>query len=281
MIQAKRGIAAAILTGLVLLSTATDVVAWGPKGHRLVALVARELLTADARSEIVVIMGSDDLPTFANYLDVHKDRLDQQIPGSRDWHYDDVPVCGTAPHSEYCPEGKCASTQIPRYRRILSDAHETKARKQFAVYVISHLVGDIHQPLHAADNDDRGGNEVKVKLPSGKNAKLHGAWDTDLVEQLYGGKNERTVAKTLVERFAAKKTDWQKGTVSAWIAESHELAETMTYGKLPGFACGVNNEQTRIQLPQAYGDAATTMIEEQIAKAGYRLAWILNRALGD
>ena len=82
-------------------------------------------------------------------------------------------------------------------------------------------------------------------------------------------------------KFAPKKADWQKGKVQAWIDESHQLAETVAYGKVPGFACGADLEQTRISLPQDYADAATTVIEEQLAKAGYRLAYILNRALGN
>jgi nuclease S1 len=134
--------------------------------------------------------------------------------------------------------------------------HETKARKQFAVYVLTHIVGDIHQSLHAADNNDVGGNEVKVRLPWGKNAKLHGAWDTDFVERLYGGKNELTVAKQLVTKFAMKKSEWQKGSASVWVAETHDLAVKITYEKLPGFACGADPEQTRIPLPQDYVDAA-------------------------
>ena len=115
MTPSKRSIRAmaAVLAGLVILGSVADALAWGVKGHRIVGHVARELLSPDARAAISELMGSDDLATFALYLDQHKDRLDQQIPGSREWHYDDVPVCESKPHSEYCPAGRCASTQIP------------------------------------------------------------------------------------------------------------------------------------------------------------------------
>ena len=96
------------------------------------------------------------------------DQLDRQIPGSREWHYDDVPICTTKPYAEYCPNGTCASTQLPRHYRRLVDVHETRNRKQFAVIVLTHLMGDIHKPLHAADNDDNGGNQIKVSLPDGR-----------------------------------------------------------------------------------------------------------------
>ena len=95
MIPASRSIRtmAAVLAGFVIFGSVADAVAWGSKGHRIVGHVARELLSPDARAEIVALMASDDLATFALYLDQNKDRLDQQIPGSREWHYDDVPIC--------------------------------------------------------------------------------------------------------------------------------------------------------------------------------------------
>jgi len=88
-------VTAAVFVTLLILGTLADASAWGPKGHRLVGLIARELLDQDADADVKTIMGSDDLATFALYMDINKDRLDQQIPGSREWHYDDVPVCGT------------------------------------------------------------------------------------------------------------------------------------------------------------------------------------------
>ena len=115
-------------------------------------------------------MGSDDLATFSLHLDQRKDQLDRDIPGSRQWHYEDVPICTTKPYSEYCPQGSCASTQIVRHYRLLSDVHASKGKKQFAVLLLTHLVEDIHQPLHASDNEDQGGNQVKVRLPDGRSS---------------------------------------------------------------------------------------------------------------
>ena len=169
----------AVLIGLVILGSVTDATAWGSKGHRIIGLIAQELLSPETSAEISTIMGTADLATFGLYLDDNRDRLDAEIPGSRAWHYDNIPVCGRKPHSEYCPNGSCASTQIARHRDLLADPHESKAHKQFAIWVLTHLIGDIHQPLHAADHEDRGGNMIQVRLPWGRNANLHAAWDTD------------------------------------------------------------------------------------------------------
>jgi hypothetical protein len=46
-----------------------------------------------------------------------------------------------------------------------------------------HFVGDIHQPLHAATDADRGGNCIDVEShPRARN--LHAAWDTAVVYKL-------------------------------------------------------------------------------------------------
>jgi S1/P1 Nuclease len=107
------------------------------------------------------------------------------------------------------------------------------------------------------------------------------AWDTSFVEQLYGGKNEVTVAHELLEKFQGRTTEWQAGTVEAWINETHQLARSVAYGMLPGFDCETDLEAGRITLPADYIQAAERIVEEQLAKGGYRLAWMLNRVLGE
>jgi hypothetical protein len=91
-----------------------------------------------------------------------------------------------------------------------------------------------------------------------------------------GGKNERLVAHDLLVNFASRKTDWQTGTVQAWMDESHQLAKTVAYGKIAGFTCVADLKRMRIPLDQGYAAEATTVVEEQLAKAGYRLAHVLN-----
>jgi hypothetical protein len=135
-VQASSGLIA-VLVSLMILGSVTSAMAWGSKGHRIIGLLARELLSPETSAEIETIMGSGDLATFGLYLDDNKDRLDADVPGSRAWHYDNIPICGKKPHSEYCPNGSCASTQIALHRDILADPHESEARKQFAIWVLN------------------------------------------------------------------------------------------------------------------------------------------------
>ena len=41
---------------------------------------------------------------------------------------------------------------------------------------VIHFVGDLHQPLHSANNGDRGGNEVHIVF-QGNPGNLHSLWD--------------------------------------------------------------------------------------------------------
>lgn len=70
----------AALTGLLLGAVINTMPAavWGDRGHRIVDGIARELLNEDARQEITEIMGSDNLPIFALYMDKNKSELDAQ-----------------------------------------------------------------------------------------------------------------------------------------------------------------------------------------------------------
>ena len=63
------------------------------------------------------------------------------------------------------------------------------------------------------------------------------------------------------------RVDCESG-VPAWLDESHQLAKMVAYGKISGFTCGAELKRNRISLDQSYADEPTTVVEEQLAKAG-------------
>jgi len=257
--------------------------AWGEVGHRVTGLVANEFITDTTRRELQALMGSTDLATMALYMDKNKMALQSRIPGSREWHYDDRPVCNSkATRAEYCPGGNCSSVQIRKHYRILIDPHSSKGDRQFAVYVLVHLIGDIHQPLHASDHDDRGGNDVKVTLPTSAAAKLnlHSVWDNNLVAQSFDVKDERKIAKQLFATITdAQRQEWKSVRIDQWLSEGYLIAVNDVYGKLPGFSCQGDLGADPIALDMDYVKNATAIIPTQLLKAGYRIAAVLNRAL--
>src|SRR6266568_4832898 len=140
-------------------------------------------------------------------------------------HLDDIPLCETPDYSRYCRNGQCASAQIDRQLRVLGDSSARLVQRNRALKWVVHLVGDIHQPLHAANRRDRGGNTVQVSFfgqrdnPPYGSLNLHAVWDVHMVRRLVAGRGgERAfVSASLSER---DKAAWEKGSISGWVGDA-------------------------------------------------------------
>jgi hypothetical protein len=112
---------------------------------------------------------------------------------------------------------------------------------------VLHLVGDIHQPLHATalistketfapyapPHGDEGGNLLAIKITQDdKNAtNLHTYWDSLLFEdEPQFNRVEAVVAKLMIDMPAAGfKAELDQGDFLAWADESYQLAKTVAY----------------------------------------------------
>ncbi len=264
--------------------------AWGPQGHRTVGAIADRLLTPQARAQVERLLAAD-LDRFGNpsgrttleAVSVWADEI-KGTPAARDrWHYDDLPVCGSAPKAQYCPDGQCNTEQVKRLSAVLGDPHAAVRERNEALKWIVHLVGDIHQPLHAADNRDRGGNLVAVALEGVRTRgreSLHRAWDTELVRLALHTRTRQQPPRDideLVQRARRLVAEAGQGTPDGWASESNNLARSVAY-RYPGFACdrvpgGI------LVLDRAYQREAEPIVRERLLLAGARLAGLLNQTL--
>jgi hypothetical protein len=138
-----------------------------------------------------------------------------------------------------------------------------------ALKFVVHFVGDVHQPLHASDNGDRGGNEIRVTFERHR-TNLHAVWDSGILAPAVQG-DERAYALRLLRDITPEKiTAWRAGSTVDWANESHAVAVTAIYGRLPRDAG---------TLPAAYENEALPLVNEQLERAGVRLAFALNSAL--
>lgn len=154
-----------------------------------------------------------------------------------------------------------------------------------ALGYLSHLVGDVHQPLHAATrytkerpNGDAGGNffPITPPVPRGPD-NLHAYWDTAAglfnyvnVPRPAGGQTPPAIIELAASIAAAHPADaspqWRQSNPEEWVKESNTLAREFAYVELK------ENEQ-----PQgAYAARAKKIAAARIALAGYRLAAALN-----
>lgn len=193
------------------------------------------------------------------------------------WHFIDRPFSpdGTPLQNPPVPN---AQTQIAAFREVLA-SDSPDALKSYDLVWLLHLVGDVHQPLHAAarftrenrDGDD-GGNEVRVCNPN-CGVRLHSFWDG-----LLGGEgisiNPRpavTAGRSLPEADATPAANLNVGD---WLTESFNLARSTVYRNPPiGLGPGP------FTITQTYRDAAREVANQRVALAGARLANILNNEL--
>ncbi len=305
---------------LVLLgaATASSASGWGCEGHQMVALIAAQHLTAEARAAVDQLLKDNPIdPALARFCqpvatDLMADAstwADDSKRGEKTgtWHYLDIPRgVEHAELTKYCApigdsvDGKdrpgCLLTGLQYEFEILKDRSRSAADRATALRYVIHFIGDLHQPLHTTTNDDQGGNCTSVTLfEDPKRGNLHGAWDYGIIGHYLKLHNQTPtqLATQLDQRFQAPGQAWLHDPIDfgKWIWEGHRIAEKITYDKLrpklpvvpaenaPG--CQVERDKTtalNIDIGEKYSDSAMPVIERQLAKAGYRLADVLNAA---
>jgi hypothetical protein len=246
--------------------------AWGDEGHEIVALIADHYLEPQVRSKVTALLNTDASGLTADRSIASEatwaDRYRAQHRDTEDWHYVDREIDGTLPpvHGEIV--GK-----IAQFRARLADPAATAGERLVALQFLLHLVGDLHQPLHAADDHDRGGNARQVAAAGERHDNLHHYWDSVFVARL--GENPRTVADDLIADITPdERSEWIRGTPQDWAMESFRMAITEVYGPLPPE--GPNGLRL---LDERYVRAATLIVRRELQIAGVRLALVLNEAL--
>jgi S1/P1 Nuclease len=275
---------------VILVLTAPAVLAWGPQGHRTIGAIADRLLTPGAHAAVLRLLEDDrdkfGEPSGRTTLEAVSEWADE-LHGTEaarpSWHYDDVPICGSEEKARYCPDGQCNTEQLKRLIGVLGDTRAAARERNEALKWVVHLVGDIHQPLHAADNSDHGGNLVPVALEGVRTRgreNLHRAWDNDLVQLALHAPNRQQPPRdidALAGEAANLEREVGQGTPDSWARESNNLARNVAY-HYPGFACnGV--PAGIVVLDAAYLDDAGVVVRERLLLAGARLANLLNRTL--
>jgi hypothetical protein len=243
------------------------------------AHVAILMLLADDRDKF----GNPSGRTTLEAVSVWSDELNGTDAAHPPWHYNDEPVCGSAPKAHYCRDGQCNSEELNRLIAVLADRRQSVRERNEALKWVVHLVGDLHQPLHAADNADRGGNAVKVAL-EGVRARgrqsLHRVWDTELVTLALNTRNRQRPPPdidALTAEAASVVLDGGQGSPDAWASESNHLARNVAYN-FPQFACD-SVPSGIVVLDAAYQEEAEAIVRERLLLAGARLAVLLNRTL--
>ena len=237
---------------VVMLSSAGPAFAWGPAAHDAVARVAAQRLTPAAQKEVSSLLGAQSMSDVAVWADEVRNTTHTQTTS---WHFTNIPLTSAGFSRSRDCQGNCIVAAIERQLATLQDRTRPRVQRQEALKFLIHFIGDLHQPLHAADSRDRGGNDRSV-APIGGATNLHAAWDSSFVERLFGGLQTQ------------RESDLVTGTFADWANESLRLARDLVYVQVKGDNAIVGGERQE----------AVRIIEKRVARAGVRLANVLNRA---
>jgi len=246
------------------LLTLASAFSWFDNGHRIVGLIAQANLTAEARKEIEKILpGRMTLAEAAIWPD-HEGR---NIRDFDPLHYVSIPEnAGGYDQARDCSERNCMVEALIWFSAVIADKNAPIMLRRLALYYVAHLVGDMHQPLHAGRITDRGGTEIPVSY-RGRTTNLHFFWDKNLVEMETG--TEEEIANRLTANLTeAERLKWQAGDPAEWTNESFVLVRSHAYNTGPS-----------VELSDDYVEKARPIVRTRLAQAGIRLAWLLNIAL--
>ncbi len=253
-----------LLLAFGLILTPQLLLAFGQNGHRVVGQIAENHLSPAALAAVDNLLEGSSLAIVSTWADEMRSSPEpfwQEQVGST-WHYINTEKGKSYRESKKNPKGD-AYEASHRFMAILADTGASKQERATALRWLVHLVGDIHQPMHNAYAEDRGGNRVRVKW-FGDNTNLHAVWDTHLIESLNLSYTELsnwldTDDPELIEKL-------QDSNVMDWIDESIVYRDQIY--KLGNSDYG-------------YGYIYTYMpvAKERLLQAGIRLAGVLNRIL--
>ncbi len=237
---------------------------WGLTGHRVVAEIAENHLSKKARKGIKELIGKETLAWWSNWSDFIKSDTSYRYAGR--WHYINMPGNMSKEHfidSIQKQPGTNLYSQIKLLSTQVGDKSLSKGERQFALYFLVHLVGDLHQPMHIGRQEDLGGNRVEVSW-FGTKTNLHAVWDTDLIDfQQYSYKEYATLLD-IANKGQIKQ--WQESALEEWFYESYVLANAI-YGFTPPAS----------KLSYEYNFRFQQTLNDQLLKGGLRLAAILNQ----
>lgn len=272
---------------MICLGSVQLVWGWSITGHEVVALIAYQHLDGPTKQQVdhlTRLMFGSRSPEYrfllaAAWPDMIKR---QDVTAFNQWHFISLPyVIDNTPAKP--PSLQNVVWAVGQSVQVLSSDKSRSMEKAWFLNFLTHFVGDIHQPLHAATlyseqfpESDLGGNLYRIQSPLARN--LHAFWDKGAglfvnEDNSYFRLDEiKALAYDIMQQypqsyFGEKIKDLDP---NIWARNSYELAKTRVY------QIGYNSIPT-----DQYVKTAQTVVKQQTALAAYRLAYLLNSIFSD
>jgi hypothetical protein len=241
--------------------------AWGTNGHRICGQIADSYINAKARKAIQAILGDESIAITSNWADFIKS--DPAYSYLYNWHFINLEKAYTYPELQAYLKADTitdAYTKVNFLTAELKKKTTTKANKLLYLRMLIHIVEDLHQPLHTGHLSDKGGNDVKVQW-FGKDSNLHSVWDSQLID--FQQLSYTEYATMINHTTLSQRTKLQASPLSEWIFESDQIADKLYNDVKPGES-----------LSYKYNFKYIGLVNDQMVKAGVRLAGLLNQIFG-
>ena len=280
----------AVLVGALLAAPAAH--AWSALGHRMVGELASRHVNAATQAEIATLLAGEPDPTLAGvatWADDLRDNDPARFKATSRWHYINTND-GTCDFdmARDCPDGQCVVGAVETQRAILGDRTQPLQARRDALKFLVHFVGDMHQPMHANNHQDAGGNKYQISLTTTlapeayakkhyvdgvMGTNLHSVWDYYILGEVGVDKpgHPGLGLQGYADRLDALPWPPESGAVSepmAWAKESCRLVDARSL-----YPQGH-------KLDRAYLDANRPLAEQRVRQAAWRLANLLDDTLG-
>ncbi len=262
-----------LLLAAALLMTFGEAQAWGRRVHATIAYIAEQHLTPEAKAKVNEILGGKSMVYYGSWLDDNKPEM--LIPVSRPYK---GKMERTIPHTfkanEKCkvkhePQHECIDiidksiAQLKHYRDL------DDSTRMVAMQCLIHLVGDMHCPAHVLFDDGRdrriGGFNV---VYNGKETKYHKMWDSQIVDVAFAG-GVADLAYIADRSDEAQIAKIQKGSATDWGNDIIDRTKDAVW-----------SVQAGDELDRKFTNAQRELAVDQIQRAGYRLAKVMNDLFG-
>jgi len=253
-----------LVLGIALFYAPVQAMAWGTNGHRICGQIAESYLTPKAKIAIKAILGHETIAMASTWADFIKS--DPSYSYLSPWHYVDLNKLYTYPE---LVDFLNQDTNVDAYTKLNFLIAELKKKdisspnKLLYLRMLIHIVEDVHQPMHVAHADDKGGNDFKVEW-FGAPTNLHAVWDEKMIDNQQLSYTEYAAAINYTT--PSQRAEWQSAPISKWLFESNQISELLYTDIKPGDNLGYKYNFDHIQT-----------LNRQLLKAGVRLAGVLNQ----
>ena len=189
-----------------LLGLTLSLFAYDGVGHRIIADIAYDNLTAGARNQVDKVLGKRGMVYAATWAD--DVRSDSKYAYSYPWHYQDVDDNMSSADLKKLLDNPTAEGEHLFFAidsmvvRLKKDKNDVEALK-----FLVHFIGDLHQPLHLGRKDDKGGNKIEMNW-FGRKTNLHAVWDGALIDSEKMSYSE--FSKYLQDKYEPRKAEFKK-----------------------------------------------------------------------